>query len=407
MRFTHNLSRWRPILAGISLLVAVGCSRATSQASAPETTTIPTQAVRGDLVERVLLTGELVAEDAVSLVAPNVNIWPLVLRWLAEDGAEVTAGDRVVEFDNSQLTSNIEEMRVRRISAATELVSMQARIAGEAEQAAFELEQSRGRLEKAQLEAEAARLMAPVEHQRRVLDLRRAELEHEKAEQKLESTRESHRAEIKIQRIALDKAEAEVARAESGIEKLMLRASRDGILIVEEDLDEGRGYQVGDSVWPGATVARLPDLRTLLVEARVFDVDDGRVVAGMPVRAFLDAFPEEVFAGTVREISQVARDSGRISQRRFFLARVDLESIDPERMRPGMSVKVEIETVHEDVLMVPRASLDWDAEGARVRLADGGWQTVDLGPCNADACAIVDGLAESTALSLAAQGANS
>ncbi|MEE8525915.1 MAG: efflux RND transporter periplasmic adaptor subunit [Thermoanaerobaculia bacterium] len=385
--------------AGVPVLVtALGCTRATSQPAPAEIAAMPAQAVRGDLVVRVLLTGELVAEDAVLLVAPNVNIWPLQLRWLAEDGAEVAAGERVVEFDSSQLTSNLEELRVQRISAATKLTSLQSKTAAEEAQAEFELEQSRGNLEKARLEVAAARLMAPIEQQRRELDLRRAELELEKARLELESTKASHRAEIEIQRIAREKARAKVTRAETGIDELTLRARREGILIVDEDRREGRAYQIGDSVWPGRTVARLPDLETLIVEARVFDVDDGRVVPGMPVRATLDAFPGEVFTGRVRQIDRIARDSSFRSQRRFFFTRVDLDDVDPERMRPGMSVKIEIETVHEDVLWVPRTSLDWSAGGARVRLAGGGWQTVTLGPCNAAVCAIEDGLAESTAL---------
>lgn len=406
----RRVPRWRWVVAtgaGVLLAGVFGCSRATSQPGSSESPGMPSQAVRGDLVVRMLLTGELVAEDAVALVAPNVNIWPLQLRWLAEEGVEVAAGDRVVEFDNSQLTSNLEEMRVQRVSASTRLASLEAQAAGEVAQAVFDLEQSRANLERARLEAGAAKLMAPIEQERRQLDLRRAELELDEARLKLESTKESKRAEIEIQRIALDKARAEVTRAEAGIDKLTLSAPRSGILIVDEDRREGRSYQIGDAVWPGRTVARLPDLDTLIVEARVFDVDDGRVLPGLPVRATLDAFPGEVFTGRVREIDQVARDSGRLSQRRFFFTRIDLDDVDPERMRPGMSVKVEIDTIHEDVVWVPRTSLDWSAAGARVRLAGGDWLAVTLGPCNADACAVADGLAEGTALAAAGEGARS
>jgi hypothetical protein len=49
------------------------------------------QARRGVLVERLFLTGELVAEEAVYLLVPNARIWPMRVRWLAEDGIEVAA----------------------------------------------------------------------------------------------------------------------------------------------------------------------------------------------------------------------------------------------------------------------------------------------------------------------------
>ncbi len=375
----------------VMLLAAIACARGAPPAPGAAPSNDGPAVSRGDLTLRMLLTGELKAEDAVALVAPNANIWPLQIRWLAEDGAEVAAGDRVVEFDNSQLASNLDEMQVRAIEASTRLDSLEAKAASDEAQAVFELEQSRGNLEKARLEAAAAELLAPIERQRRLLDLRRAELELEEAEYKLESRRQASAAEIEIQRIALGTARAEVDRAEAGIDKLALNAARDGILIFDENRREGRTYQVGDSVWPGQTVARLPDLETMIVEARLFDVDDGRIAPGMSVRATLDAFSDRVFSGRVREIDRIAKDTGRRSLRRFFRTTIDLDEADAERMRPGMSVKVEIETTHEDLLLARRDALDWTADGARARLADGSRKPVRLALCNAEVCAVDDG----------------
>ncbi len=372
----------------VLLLAALACARGAPTGSPAPAPSAGPAVTRGDLTVRMLLTGELKAEDAVPLVAPNVNVWPLQIRWLAEDGAEVAAGDRVVEFDNSQLASNLDEMQVRAIEAAARLDSLEAKAASDEAQTVFELEQSRGRLEKARLEEQAAELLAAIERERRRLETRRAELELEEAEHRLAARRRANAAEIEIQRIALDAARAEVDRAVAGIDKLALKAARDGILIFQENRREGRSYQVGDPVWPGQTVARLPDLETTIVEARLFDVDDGRVAPGMRVRATLDAFPDQAFSGRVREIDPIAKDSDRRSLRRFFRTTIDLDEIDPERMRPGMSVKVEIETTLQDLLLARREALDWTADGARVRLADGSWKPVDLALCNADACAV-------------------
>lgn len=384
------------------LLTACGHSRAdepagTARSGAPADLAV----TRGDLAVRVLLTGELVAENAAQLVAPNANIFPLTIRWLAEDGSEVAAGETVVEFDNAQLVSNLENLRVQVVSAANALASLRARTASDEAQAVFELEQSRGQLEKARLEAEASKLKAPIEREKKVLELQRAELELEKAVRKLESTRRSQQAEIEIQKIALQKARAEVARAEDGIDKLVLTAPRDGIVTVETNGREGRTYQVGDNVWPGQTIARMPEIASLIVEARLFDVDDHRIAPGMPVRATLDAFPDEVFTGTVREIDRIARDSDRMSTRRFFRTLVDLDRIDADRMRPGMSVKLELESSHADVLQAPRPGLDWSEGGARA-LVDGSWQPVTLGACNARACIVEAGLEEGVRLQAAA-----
>jgi multidrug efflux pump subunit AcrA (membrane-fusion protein) len=62
-------------------------------------------------------------------------------------------------------------------------------------------------------------------------------------------------------------------------------------------------------------------------------------------------------------------------------------------MRPGMSVKAEVEAERrEGVVLVPRASLALDETGTHVVLADGARQSIELGACNATACEVRAGL---------------
>ncbi len=354
---------------------------------------------RGDLVTRVLLTGELVAEEAELLVVPNANVWPVTIRWLAEDGTEVEEGERVVEFDNSQLTSNLEQMRAQAIEAVSQLESLEARAAAEEATAAFEVERRRAEAEKSRLEAEVpAGVLAERTREQRRLALDKAELQLAEAEAKLEAKRRSKRSEIGVQRIKLERAKAKVTRSEERLELLTLRAARDGILILGSHRWEERPLVAGDGVYPGWVVGRLPDLSTMMVEARLFDVDDGQVAPGRSLTATLDAFPETTFSGRVREIDQIANQASPDSLRRFFRAKIDLDRIDGERMRPGMSVKVLIENTREDVLIAPRQSLSWTGAETRARLAGGTWAPVTLGACNARACEIAGGLDEGTRL---------
>ncbi len=365
-----------------------------SAASGPLTVT------RGDFTGRMLLTGELEAEDAVVLVVPNANIWPLQIRWVAEDGVEVAEGEVVADFDNTQLLTNLDEMRIQALEAANRLDSEKARLASEATAAEFEVAKKHAELAKARLEAAVpAELMAEREYEKKRLDLKRAELELGGAERKLTITRESGRTDVELQRIALFKVESAVAKAEASIDKLSLRAPRDGILIVGENRREGRPIRPGDSLWPGQVVARLPDLATLAVAARLFDVDDERVRPGQAVTARLDAFPESEYTGRVREVDEMAAQSGSLSTRRFFGVKVTLDEVDVERMRPGMSVKLVIEGPPlAGVLLVPRAAIDWLGDEPRAIRADGVPVPLTLGPCNAFQCVARAGLEEGVKL---------
>lgn len=374
-------------LTGCAGDVAGGTKTAASAAtagSAPES-----RLVRGTVEPVVLLTGELVAEDALRLTVPNVNVWPMTVRWVAEEGDEVAEGDMVVEFDNSQLASNLETLRSSVVTARNSLSQSRARASSEYAGAFFQLEQAKADWKKAQLAAELPRdLTSDQEWARLQLDLEKATLEKEKAERGLTATQEASKASIDIERLALDKAEIALQRAERGVEILAVRAPRDGVVQVADSPREDRPYRAGDTTFPGLTVASLPDLDSLYVEARLFDVDDGRVEAGAEVRASLDAFPDEILHGTVRQVAGFAQQEGRRSSRRSFKVLVDLEGIDPSRMRPGMSVKLEVRPQAGEGLVAPRRALSWDDGEAYLHLAGGEKVTVEVGACDRTGCLV-------------------
>jgi HlyD family secretion protein len=352
---------------------------------------------RGEFTGRFLLTGELVAEDAVLLIVPNANIWPVTVRWLEEDGAEVDAGDAIVEFDNSQLANNLEALERSAIEAANQLESLRATVRGEEIEAELAYERQQAELEKAALDAEVpASLLSEQEFEERRLAHERAQLGFAEAKNALALKRTSAGARIEKQRVALVKAERAAQRAREGIDLLTLTAPRAGILLVSDNEDEGRPFQSGDTTWPGRTIARLPELSSMIVEAQLFDVDDGRIEPGMPVTAVVDAFPDVDLSGAVIEVDDIANETHRRSLRRVFRVRVRLHGLDLERMRPGMSVKVVVEDRRQEVLLVPRAALGWwagETGGAVVAARPAGeLQPVEIGPCNRQVCVLEEGL---------------
>ncbi|MBZ5640088.1 MAG: HlyD family efflux transporter periplasmic adaptor subunit, partial [Acidobacteriia bacterium] len=162
---------------------------------------------------------------------------------------------------------------------------------------------------------------------------------------------------------------------------------------------EDRKFQVGDTVFAGWNVMRIPDLSAMRVEAQLPDVDDGRIAVGMPAKCTLDTYPEVAFPGKVVELTPVAQAPPGQSLRRAFHVRIDLEKTDPRTMRPGMSVKVEVEALKlAGALLVPRAALDPAASPPKALLESGGESEVRLGPCNAETCVVEGGLAEGTRL---------
>ena len=204
--------------------------------------------------------------------------------------------------------------------------------------------------------------------------------------------------------------------ATGALRELTLRAERDSLVVVGEHPMEGRKFQAGDNVWVGMTVATLPETSSMMVEAALSDVDDGRVAPGMPATCILDAYPGIRYRGRVVEVAGVARESRRTALLRSIAVSIALDPIPPReaaQLRPGMSVRAEIDAAPvRGALLVPRAALDLEdlsdlsrlshlsQAGAlpRVRLAGGGAAPVRLGPCDAFWCVAASGVREGEAL---------
>jgi HlyD family secretion protein len=351
-------------------------------------------------VRRLILTGQVTAGSAASITAPRTEQWLVQIKWLERDGTPVKAGQRVVEFDSSAFLSGLEDKHLAVLRARRESEQEQATVAAYLAERTFEGEKSRIAVEKAQIDAAVPEeLLSRRESQERQLKLEKARLELTKAMDQLAAARTSGEARMAVRRIAVETAEREVHAAEEAIANLVVTSPRDGIFHVQENPQEDRKLQTGDAVWTGLAVAEIPEPTSLRVEAMLVDVDDGLVGAGMLATCTLDAFPERTYPATVQAVSPVAHEPAWGSQRRAFRVNVALTSVDVERMRVGMSVKVEVEVDRRPAaLLAPRVGLQIGAESARALLADGRAVAVVLGPCSAQECVVLEGLEEGTVL---------
>jgi hypothetical protein len=354
---------------------------------------------RGDIIDRQVITGELRAASAVVMTVPRTDSWQLAIRWMADDGTIVKAGDKVVEFDNSAFTAQLEEKHLGVLEAEMTLRGAQDLGAIETATKQTELRQHRIALEKATVRANVpADLLTGREAQERQLEKKRAEIAVEKAEHALAAQREEAALDLRVRQIELDKARRAIESAEKTIAELVLMAPRGGLIVVEDHPWLGRKIQVGDTVMPGMMVASLPDMaESMRVHAELSDVDDGRVAVGAVGTCTLDAYPGDRIACTVKELTPVARSKGETSLRRAFAVDLDLDRTDAARMRPGMSVKVELHPrTLTGVVVVPRGAVVAAQAGgpARVRMVAGGLREVKLGACDAQACAVESGVAE-------------
>jgi multidrug resistance efflux pump len=405
-----------PRSAAVCLLLAclaplAGCSGAGAHAQASRETGLV--AHRGAFRQRLILSGELAAERGESLNVPRTNSFQLTIRWLAKDGTMVKAGDPVVAFDNSSFASDLEEKRLSASQAGSDLATAEAELKTTGSERDFNVAKAKSEVEKAKLAASVPPEIIPRrEYQERQLALKKAESELAKAKEVLTTESQVSTTGVKIQKITLDKSKREIHNAEETIQALDIKAPRDGMVLVANQPFEERKFQVGDSTWAGMPIATLPDLSSMIVQASLSDVDDGRITRGAEVLCTLDAYPTTSYRGHVVDISPVARQSKRNPLLRYFPVKITLDDRpDTRRMRPGMSVRVEVMgPAVRDALVVPRVALDFGGEGKgknagpRALLASGGSSPVRLGPCSATECVVESGVTEGTKLRARGEG---
>jgi HlyD family secretion protein len=350
-----------------------------------------------------IVTGELRATRSVSLVTPRSE-GQLQIRWMAEDGTDVAAGDQVLEFDASRVIQNIEERRLRLRQAENERESRARALVAEGDGKRVAVDKAEIEAEKAAVDAAVPReLRSAVEWRKMQALLLEKGAELEKARLGLKAFEISARADLEVAKRMEEKVRREVEAAEQSLASLSVRAPKSGVFLVSNFWQWGpegpRKLQPGDTVWPGFGVASIPDTSEMEVAATLSEVDHGRIAAGMKARCILDTYPDRTFAGRVEEVRAVAaeprRMAGGASAVSGFPVRVSLERTDAV-MRPGLSVRLEVvRRSWPDALTVPRQAVRFEGEAALVTRKGSAQSTpIRLGGCTPLDCVVESGLAE-------------
>lgn len=323
---------------------------------------------RGDLVLVAEVEGELVARDAEQLGPPQLpDIWDFKISFLAAEGAEVRKGDPVLGFDASELERKLAERRAEAEQAEERMSKRGADLEQELLDAGLKLAEAESELRRRQLAVEVPpELVAVRELASARVDLAAAErrVGHLRAERDALEAR--GRAEIAQLHHRHRAARADVVSFEKAIAAMTIAAPRDGTVVYVSDR-RGEKPRVGESTWRAQKLISIPDLTRLAAVARVPEVDLGRVDEGMPVRLRLDAHPDVEYRGTVRRLSTTVGAQARNDPRKVARADVELDRIDPERMRPGMRFRAEIERERiSGVLRIPVDAVRHDERGAFV-----------------------------------------
>lgn len=298
-----------------------------------------TQSVeRGDVTEVINATGTI---EPVESVHVGAFVSGTIVTLAADFNDEVEAGALLAEID-----PRIYESNVARDEAA--LAARQA-----------ELQRAEARLELARNDEERATSLKA----RNPTSISDAEVDQ------ATFNRVAQEAEILVAQAAVRQAEANLGNSRINLDYTRITAPVSGI-VIDRKID--RGQTVAAQFQTPELFVIAPDMRQRIrVFASVDEADIGRIRAGRdegrPVRFTVDAYPGEVFAGTIEQIRLNAGEMQNV-----VTYPVVLTAPNPDlKLLPGMTADISFEVAaRSDVLRVPNSALRFFPKREHVRETD-------------------------------------
>jgi HlyD family secretion protein len=282
----------------------------------PTVTTLPVG--RGDVVELVQATGTL---EAVTTVDVGTQVSGVVQKLYADFNSIVREGQVIARLDPSILNVQIESQQANVIRAQADLERLKVALAD------------------AKQKYERAKTMFDKELVPRT-ELEAADLAVKSAD-----------AQIKSSAASLTQSQAALNQARVNLGYTVITSPIDGI-VISRSVDPGQ--TVAASMNAPTLYVIAEDLSKMQVVANIDESDVGRMRPGQHVTFRVDAFPTDVFTGSVEQV----RLQPTVVQNVVVYSTVIAVPNAQYKLKPGMTANVNIEVARRDnVVRVPSAAV--------------------------------------------------
>ncbi|MBK7771173.1 MAG: efflux RND transporter periplasmic adaptor subunit [bacterium] len=292
------------VIVLVLAVAAVGFWKFRDSRAAEPTSYRLVEITKGNLASVVAATGNL---QPVTTVQVGTQVSGIVEQVLVDFNSHVTAGQVIARIDKTLLISAVSSSR-------------------------------------AQLERiEAEQRHAEAEYQR-LSELHDQKMISDSEFNTAQYNRDAARAGVKSAKVDLERAERNLGYA-------TITSPIDGI-VVQRSIDPGQTVQASFSAPQLFQIAG--DLAAMQILVSVDESDIGQIKVGLPVKFTVQAYPDDSFAGTVRQVRLQSVTQENVVT---YIAVVDVPNAD-QRLLPGMTASVEfIVDQVQDVLQVANAAL--------------------------------------------------
>ncbi|MBC3767375.1 efflux RND transporter periplasmic adaptor subunit [Neptunicella marina] len=290
----------------------------------------------------ITASAEVVSMQTATIGPPNVRrMWQYKIEKMVPENTRVKEGDMLLVFDAQRLKT---DLIGRKSSLQAEIKKAQSqKLDDEATEHDLVLAQA-----EAQMNYDIARRKAEITDESRSQierDKQQADFEYQseklaQAKQKLAHHKKAREINQKVSQGRINMYRSRVNSIESDIEKLTVKAPKDGLVMYVNWNNEKPA--VGETVYMGRSLLTLPSLDHIAIKVEFDEPDTDKLHVGQLVKVVFEAYPETAYMGKISELAEAYHPKSANNPKVVFDALVELDNDGPKEMRPGMKAKVEV-----------------------------------------------------------------
>ena len=299
--------------------------------------TVPTTKVqKGDVLIRAYSRGELKPARTLTLTAPNL-FGTVQVTDLAVMGALAKEKDLIVEYDDSERQSSLEEARLSVQSVDEQIKKAKADLAIQRSQDQVTLLKTRYNVRRAELDVKLIPIIAEIDGKKHTLTLEQQKRALQQLETDIQARNEQAESQLAVLNEQRNRSLIDVQREIQRIALCKTLSPMTGLVAVKQNRAGNFNFgqtmpdiREGDTLQPGMPVADIMDLSEIEIWAKVGELDRANLKEGQNAVIQLDAVPDQRFRATIKTLSGSASSdvfSGDPSKKFDVVFSVDMRQL--------------------------------------------------------------------------------
>jgi HlyD family secretion protein len=328
-----------------------------ASANASDKDLITAQSVDFPLI--ISATGSLEATRSVSVSPPKVRRERrFKIMRMVDEGTEVSEGDFLLEFDTSEIASNLknetanfqrvqEERQKKRSDSDIQLKNLK-----------LSLEEAKSELDKLEVKLSSqADLVSGIEIEQIRIQRDAAKLKVGYLEKKVQYQEQGGQLDLQISRSNERHYRSRMDDLMDAMDSYTVRAPVGGVVIYKRDWNN-EAKQAGSNVFVMDTIMEIPDLSSIRAKVQVDEIDSGKVKIGQEANITVDSVQGKTFGGKITNIGTILKQASFERPQKVNEIYVELDDADKKQLRPSMNLKAQIRVgQYSQVVVIPLSSI--------------------------------------------------